>query len=206
MKIFSKVIKYLLIFSVFAVIAKQHWRIWFFNNDKHFDTIIATDAAKAEYALGDDAVFLTNPVHDTVSSHDGAGDGYFAGCGVVYIPAKTGLQVTVRMNDSTMEKLGLDEVPYFFLKKYTNFRYDDPDPEVQIIECARHEDDHRMMYSYRRLVFEGVEIGKENDILICLSDDGTSAGGVSELVIHFREQEFETYDLSKADRKALEEN
>ena len=59
------------------------------------------------------------------------------------------------------------------------------------------------MYTYRRLVFEDVEIGEANDLLVCISSDGTSAGGVSELVVHFREQQLEPYSLSRADKKAL---
>ena len=203
MKVFAKVIKIVLIVSVFLVIGFLLWRIWFFDNDRRLDTMIPTDAARAEYARGGDAVFLTNPVHDKISSSNGAGDGYFAAYGFVYIPDKKEVQVTVRMNDSTMEKLGLDGVPYFFLKIYTNFNYGDDESGAKICECARYEDDHNMMYTYRRLVFEDVEIGEANDLLVCLSADGTSAGGVSELVVHFREQPLEEYTLTDADKRAL---
>ena len=202
MKLAAKIIKYVLIVILVCVIAFLLWRIWYFNHDTHLDAMIPTDAAKAEYALGGDAVFLTNPVHDKVSSSDGAGDGYFAAYGFVYIPAKREVQVTVRMNDSTLEKLGLDGELPFFLKIYTNFSYDDPDPDVKIRECVRYEEDHRLMYTYRRLVFEDVEIGPENDLLVCLPTDAKS--GASELVVHFREQELEAYSLTGADKKALE--
>lgn len=204
MKIFARILRYVLSAAVFAVIAFLVWRIWFLNHDSTLDTLIPTDAVRAEYARGDEARFLTNPVHDRMSSGKDGADGYFSGYGFVYLPDKKEVQITVRMNDSTLEKLGLDEVPYFFLKIYDNFSYDDENPNVQLRECARSEDDHKLMYSYRRLVFENVEIGEANDLLVCLSTDGTSAGGVSELVIHFREQQLETYKLSRADKKALE--
>lgn len=204
MKIFAKILRFVLSAAVFAVIAFLLWRIWFLNHDSTLDTIIPTDAVRAEYARGDDAVFLTNPVHDRMSSGKDGADGYFSGYGFVYLPEKKEVQVTIRMNDSTLDKLSLDSVPYFFLKIYDNFSYDDENPTVQIRECARSEEDHRFMYSYRRLVFENVEIGETNDLLVCLSTDGTSAGGASELVIHFREQQLEPYKLSRADKKALE--
>lgn len=203
MKIFAKILRYVLTFAVFAVIAFLLWRIWFLNHDATLDTVIPTEAARAEYSLGDSAVFLTNPVHDKMSSGKEGADGYFTGYGVVYIPEKKELQVTVRMNDSTSERLGLSE-PYFFLKIYEDFSYDDEDPSVQIRECVQSQEDHKLMYTYRRLVFENVEIGEKNDLLVCLSTDGTTSGGVSELVVHFREQELEPYKLSRADKKALE--
>lgn len=204
MKIFAKILRYVLSAAVFAVIAFLLWRIWFVNHDSTLDTIIPTDAVCAEYSRGDEAVFLYNPVHDRLSSGKEGADGYFSGYGFVYLPEKEEIQVTIRMNDSTLEKLSLDEVPYFFLKIYDNFSYDDENPNVQIRECTRVEEYHKLMYSYRRLVFEDVEIGETNDLLVCLSTDGTSAGGVSELVIHFREQELEPYKLSRADKKAIE--
>ena len=200
MKVVAKVIRYILIAAVFAVIAFLLFRIWIFNHYWRLEEITPTASAIAEYGRGEDANILTNPVHDKLSSSGGVGDGYFAANDFVYFPEEKEIQVTIRMNDSTFEKLGMTETPEFFVKILTNFDYEDEDPQIETRPCVRYEDDHFWMYSYRRLVFEDVEIGPDNDVLVCISlEDGDS-----ELVVHFREQEMEKYDFSRADRKAIE--
>ena len=200
MKIVGKVIKYVLIAALAAVIGFLLWRIWYFNHDSRLDTVIPTDAALAEYAKGDAANVLENPVHDKLSSTGGTGDGYFSGYGFVYFPDEKEVQVTIRMNKSTLDALGVEEMPELFLKIYNNFSYEDEDPDVTLRYCERKEDDSFLMYRYRRLVFGDVEIGPDNDLLVCMSTDG----GDSELVVHFREQELEKYEFTRADKKALE--
>ena len=201
MKIVAKIVRYVLIAAVFAVIVFLIGRIWMFNHYWRLEEVIPTEAALAEYEKGDAANVLTNPVHDDLSSTGGTGDGNFAANDVVYFPEQKELQVTVRMNDSSFEKLGVSGMPEFFLKIYTNYQYDDETHDIQTRECARYEDDHFWMYSYRRLVFEDVEIGADNDVLVCISGEG----GDSELVVHFREQEFERYEFSKADVKRFDQ-
>lgn len=200
MKIVAKIIRYVLIAAVFAVIAFLLFRIWIFNHYWRLEELVPTEAALAEFDRGDDANVLTNPVHDKLSSSAGVGDGNFAGNSLVYFPDEKELQVTIRMNDSTFEKLGTEEMPDFFLKILTNYSYEDEDPAVDTRHCVRYEDDHFWMYSYRRLVFEDVEIGAQNDLLVCIA----SEDGDSELVVHFREQEMEKYEFTRADKKALE--
>lgn len=202
MKTVAKIIRYVLIAAVFAVIAFLLVRIWVFNHYWKLGQVTPTEAAICEYEKGEDANVLTNPVHDKLSSTNGTGDGYFAGNALVYFPEEKELQVTIRMNDSTFEKLGTEEMPDFFLKIYENFSYDDEDPVVRTRECAKYEDDHFWMYSYRRLVFEDVEIGEDNDVLVCIAGED----GDSELVVHFREQELEQYNFSRKDKKALAAN
>lgn len=200
MKIVARILRYVLIAAVFAVIAFLLVRIWIFNHYWRLDDVTPTAAAIAEYVRGDSANVLTNPVHDKLSSTGGKGDGYFAGSALVYFPEEKELQVTVRMNDSTFEKLGVEEMPELFLKIYENFSYEEEDPVVQTRECASYKDDHFWMYSYRRLVFEDVEIGPDNDILVCIARED----GDSELVVHFREQELEKYEFSRSDKKVIE--
>ena len=200
MKIVAKIIRYILIAAVFAVIAFLLFRIWIFNHYWKLEEVTPTAAAISEYEKGDGARVLTNPVHDTLSSTGGTGDGYFSADDFVYFPDEKEIQVTIRMNDSTFEKLGTEDMPDFFVKIYTNYEYDDEEPDVVTRECSRYDDDHFWMYSYRRLVFEDVEIGPDNDILVCIAGED----GDSELVVHFREQELEEYSFSRADRKVLE--
>ena len=200
MKIVARIIRYVLIAAVFAVIGFLLFRIWVFNHYWRLDDVIPTEAALAEYAKGDGANILTNPVHDKLSSTGNTGDGYYSANAMVYFPEEKELQVTIRMNDSTYERLGLDEMPVFFLKIFTNYQYEDEVHDVETRPCVRYEDDHFWMYSYRRLVFEDVEIRPDNDILVCIALEK----GDSELAVHFREQELEKYEFSRADKKALE--
>ena len=199
-KIVARIIRYILIAAVFAAIGFLLFRIWVFNHYWELEDVTPTAAAIAEYEKGDAANVLTNPVHDKLSSSGGVGDGNFAGSSFVYFPDEKEIQVTIRMNDSIFEKLGIDGMPEFFLKIFTNYDYDSEENDVETRQCVRYEDDHFWMYSYRRLVFEDVEIGENNDVLVCIAGEE----GDSELVIHFREQELEKYDFSRADKKAIE--
>ena len=54
---------------------------------------------------------------------------------------------------------------------------------------------------YREQGFD-VEIGEDNDVLVCIAGED----GDSELVVHFREQELEQYNFSRKDKKALAAN
>ena len=200
MKIVARIIRYILIAAVFFAIGFLLFRIWVFNHYWKLEEVTPTASAIAEYDKGDGANILTNPVHDKLSSTDGTGDGYFSANAMIYFPETKELQVTIRMNDSTFEKLGISEMPDFFLKIYKNFKYDDADHDTQTRPCVRYEDDHFWMYSYRRLVFEDVEIGPDNDVLVCIAGEKSD----SELAVHFREQELEKYEYSRADRKAIE--
>lgn len=200
MKIVARIIRYVLIAAVFAVIGFLIFRIWVFNHYWKLEDVTPTEAALAEYEKGDAANILTNPVHDKLSSTDGTGDGYFSAGAMIYFPEQKELQVTIRMNDSTFEKLGIEKMPDFFLKILTNYQYNDEVHDVKTRPCARYEDDHFWMYSYRRLVFEDVEIGPNNDVLVCIAGEKND----SELAVHFREQELEKYEYSRADKKALE--
>ena len=105
------------------------------------------------------------------------------------------MQVTARVNDSTLDRLGLEELPHFFLRNYAT---------GETWDCVFSEDEHSLMYGYRRMVFEGINITEDSDILLCMSSDGSDVPE-SELVIHFREQKLKAYKLSGAEKKSLRE-
>lgn len=200
MKIVGKILKYLLYGLVIFVFGLIFWRIWTINDESVLSCVTPTENALSAYAEKGADAFLSHEVHDRISgTAEGAADGYFSGYAFVYIPDKKEVQVTLRVNDSTAGRLGLSELPYFYLNIYEN-----AEDVRNVREPIYTEDQHRLMYNYRRLVFEDVEIGEKNDLLICVSDTGDSSGDVSELVIHFQEQELEPYELTKNDVKSLE--
>lgn len=200
MKIAGKIIKYILLSAACAVVAFLLWRIFLINSDSVLGDITPTENAKAAYASSGDEAFKTHFLPDRISGNAEEADGYFSAYSFVYMPETKEVQVTLRINDSTSERLGLGgELPYFFLKFNEN-----GEDTGEICEYAYFEDEHELMYSYRRMVFENVEITPETNLIVCLSTTGDSTASISELVIHFQEQELEEYDLSKKEKKSLE--
>lgn len=199
MKLAGKIIKYVLFGAACAVVAFLLWRIFLINSDSVLGDVTPTENAKIAYAASGEDAFKTHFLPDRISGNSEEADGYFSAYSFVYIPEAKEVQITLRINDSTSERLGLGgELPYFFLKFNEN-----GEDTGEIRECASFEEDHELMYSYRRLVFENVEITPEMNLIVCLSTTGDSAASISELVIHFQEQTFEEYDLSGKEKKSL---
>lgn len=200
MKTAGKIIKIILWVAVFAVIGFLLWRIFLINSNHVLGDITPTENARAAYAELGESAFFTNDLPDRISGNSDGADGYFSAYSFVYIPEKKEVQITLRVNDSTSEKLDLGgAMPYFYLKFNEN-----GEDTGDIRECASFEDVHELMYTYRRLVFENVEITDTTNLIVCLSDTGNTAVSTSELVIHFQEQTMEQYKLSGKEKKSLE--
>lgn len=199
MKLAGKIIKYVLIGAACAVVAFLIWRILLINSDYVLGNVTPTENAKAAYALSGEDAFKSHYLPDRISGNDTEADGFFSAHTFVYIPEKKEVQITLRINDSTSERLGLGkELPYFFLKFNEN-----GEDTGEVREYSSIEEEHELMYSYIRLVFEDVEITPETNLIVCLSTTGDSTASISELVIHFQEQVFEEYDLSRKEKKSL---
>lgn len=195
MKLFGKIIKAVLTVLVFAVIGAFIFRIIIANAEYVLDEITPTENAMNAYEkLGEDA-FMTNRIDDTISGKEDGADGYYSAFSFIYIPEYSEVQVTARVNDSTLDRLGLEKLPHFFLRNYAT---------GETWDCVFSEDEHSLMYGYRRMVFEGINITEDSDILLCMSSDGSDVPE-SELVIHFREQKLKAYKLSGAEKKSLRE-
>lgn len=200
MKLTAKILKTVLWVAVFLVIAFLLWRIFLINSDHYLGDVTPTDNARAAYAeLGKDA-FFTNSLPDRISGNDDGADGYFSAYSFVYVPDKKEAQITLRINDSTSEKLSLPEgeLPYFYLK------FNENGTDTGDIRHSVHtETEHHLMYSYVRLVFDRVEITDVTNLIICLSESGDASLCTSELVIHFQEQKLEPLRLSSGEKKSL---
>lgn len=200
MKTLGKVIKIILTVMVFAVIGFLIFRIFLMNSEGVLGDVTPTANAVAAFGSGAENAFLTNEIHDQISSNEEGGDGFFSAYAFLYLPEQKEVQVTVRMNDSTPTNAGLGDIPpYFFLKFNEN-----GEDTGEVRDPAYTEEEHRLMYTYRRLVFTDVEITDITNLILCLSDTGDSSGSVSEFVIHFQEQPLENYKLSGDDREILE--
>ena len=105
MKLFGKIIKAVLTVLVFAVIGAFIFRIIIANAEYVLDEITPTENAMNAYEkLGEDA-FMTNRIDDTISGKEDGADGYYSAFSFIYIPE---VQVTARVNDSTLDRLGLE--------------------------------------------------------------------------------------------------
>ncbi len=168
MKLFGKIIKAVLTVLVFAVIGAFIFRIIIANAEYVLDEITPTENAMNAYEkLGEDA-FMTNRIDDTISGKEDGADGYYSAFSFVYIPEYGEVQVTARVNDSTLDRLGLEKLPHFFLRNYAT---------GETWDCVFSEDEHSLMYGYRRMVFEGINITEDSDILLCMSSDGFGCSG-----------------------------
>lgn len=135
-----------------------------------------------------------------VLSHKVEGDlaveGLFAAYSLYYLPESSEVQITVRYNKSAYKYAEVDE------SKPLDFRlYNSDTKKYYDGECL--EEKKRLMYTFKKYTFKDVEFEPtENNLNVLMSVDG---GVYDEMIVHYKEQEFEEYKLSKSEKKELSE-
>lgn len=191
---FGKIMKTVMTVLLFTVIGALILRIFFADARYVLKNITPTENAVSAYASTEGGGFLTNSMDDSISGNSTGADGLFSAYAFVYLPESGEVQVTVRMNKSTLAKLETDAIPRFFLKNYAS---------EEVFDSVSFEDESDALYLYRRLVFENVKFSENEDLILCLAE-GPANTSLSELVLHFREQKFKEYKLSSKEIKLLE--
>lgn len=213
-------IKRIIKLFVVIVCALFIWRVMFAESEGVLGDFIPTGETAVIYGAGGEIEILTNEVVDEISA-----GGYFSAYGVYYTPETGQLQVTVRYNDSTVEKLG-----NFSFYAYTvdtsvdpvetsegtsaesgitasGGRYYEGYPVGDILSPVSEYTDKtkKLFYNYEKLVFENIHIDEHTNIIISLCAEGDPNSEKASIVAHFAEQPMKEYKLSRSEKKALSE-
>ena len=175
-RIFGKVVRLTLTFFVFAITALVLWRIFFSANiPDTLKPLAVNDRTRAAYEQYGDEMILQyqNQKSLTYGTHNA---GYFGVAEYVFIPQANQVQVVLRYNNSTLKNLAKDyslsEIPdksgeYFDITLLhvtdltPNNAEDNTDPAaIQSLRIAPTTvmRDTTSLYTYYRLVFDGVTI------------------------------------------------
>lgn len=152
-----------------------------------FSKPIATDPLRDAYADGESLTYTVD------ISAELANDGYFSAYGFYYNTESGEAQFAVRWNDSVYDYTDMEvghEFSFFLRNETTGEEF-----PAQCVDSGE-----KWMYSYRRLISEGVSVG-ENDQLsaVMVLRDGFE----SVQVIKYDEQPFEEYKLKSSLMKEL---
>lgn len=187
----GRIAKYVVITILFVLIGLFILRCCFAADHSTLSKIYPTDALRAVYARdGKETELLTHAVVREI-----AADGYMACYAFVYVPAANEVQVTVRYNDSVFD--------YNKLPEDTVFTYTLTDTDTELaVPGAVVQEEKRLMYNYRRLVFSGVTLTETNDLVIRML---AGEEQISVDTLHYADQNvvIEPYRLSGSERKSL---
>ncbi len=148
-----------------------------------------TDALRAAYSDGE-VDLITHEVVREISEN-----GYMSAYAYVYSPEAEEVQITVRYNDSVYE--------YNALPKDAEFSYTLTDSvSGTVYEPTVIQEDSFWMYNHRRLVFSGVKMSEESNLVVKMLYNGAE---ISFETIHYADQNVvnEPYKLSRSEKKAL---
>ncbi len=170
MKTVGKIIKYIFYTFIFAVCALVILRscIMFDYYPSQMKSILWTDSAKQIY-LADSKSFEAYS-QTLVFSYDNPDEGNFFASNQLIIPSAKQLQITVRYNDSTLERFAeksdmeIDDISFVYYLS-------DQDGNHYPLSLSA-SDRAFNLYNYARLVFEGVDISKATNLYLDIYIEG----------------------------------
>ena len=191
------------------------WRVIFAGSEVTLDEFIPTRATAESYSLNGDLKIMTNDVADEISE-----GGYFSAYCFFYSPETKEVQVTVRYNNSTLDKLG--DVDFYLYTVDVSGEPNDAaadsivDADGNVIKLHQGypmsdvlspldeytQTDEVLFYNYEKLVFEGVEVSEGTNVILRLCKAGETEE-LAVIVAHFAEQPLEVYELSGDEKDAL---
>lgn len=212
MKWIKRIIKWLVALACIALL----WRVFFAGSEITLDEFIPTKATAAAYSENGSLKIITNEVVEEISE-----GGYFSAYGFFYSPETKELQVTVRYNNSTLDRL--KDIDFFLYTVDTSGEPFDAekesvvDAEGNVIELYQGypksetiaplteytQTDEILFYNYEKLVFPGVEIDEHTNVIISLCSAGDMDAEKAVVTPHFAEQPMEEYELSDDEMAAL---
>lgn len=151
------------------------------NSDRStLDRLVVTDALTAVRANADDGRITVWRLHENASEI--SSDGYFCAYDFTYIPEAGEIQFTVRYNRSVYEYNGLAEDTV--LPFYISIGESGEKQPATVVESTS-----RLMYEYRRLVIDDVEL-TDDSCVYCWMELGN--GVYSDTAVKYAEQPFES--------------
>ena len=227
-RIMGTIIKALFSLFVFSVCALLIWRVFFSTKepDSIKDLYVNEALAAAYEAQGGDLEMKYQNQLSMTYTEDNAG--YFGISQYVIIPEANQIQIVLRYNDKTLKHLkedfDLPEIPEkgeelldLTLRQIIDLTPDNAEDNEDLskLSITRHKPskiitDTTALYTYHRIVFDGVEIN-ENDVSSIMldiyfkdaADYAEKAYGA--LLIYDNTAPWFEYKLTAADKKALKD-
>lgn len=152
-KIIKKTILYSLRILALAVFVILIWRVFSGNEPKSMQNFLWNEDSVSEYT-NDPANFQAYYYKhkDNLSA-----DGKFSASYVYFVPSSGQFQITLRYNDSTIEKL-MNDYELSSAPKGEAFVFTLKDHLGNVYTEYEYVSDRKNMYNYRRLVFKGVDM------------------------------------------------
>lgn len=156
------------------------------NSDRStLDDLVKTDALSTVLSTDTEGRMAVRVLHENASEL--SSDGYFCAYGLMYIPEAEEVQLTVRYNRSVYEYNGIPEnMPLSF--------YLSVGASGEKLPLTVGASDERLMYEYRRLVLDGIELS-DDTVLYCWME--LTPGVYSNTAVKYAEQPFETTRVRK---------
>ncbi len=229
----NKILKYIIIVFIFAVIGALVFRVIMSSDKSVFDHFEITDASKQAYNEAGDLTVYTMEFKNRT-----ADNGYFCAYSLYYVKETGELQVTVRYNKSAVGYVGAESTAdlEFFLMTRQGENLSESGPASSAEESGSRalnkkysgtyykpykvETDSRYgLYEFRKLYFENVTLTgdacENEDVVVVMVPTGTplpteeNATSIYSAFydrqnMHYTAQPFDTYKLSRKNIKALE--
>ena len=190
MKTAGRIAKWTVIFILYFLIAIVIFRCCIAADRSTLSDVTPTEALRAAYRADSALEMQTHEIVAEIAS-----DGYMACYALVYIPSIHELQISVRYNNSVYT--------YNDLPAGLEFTYTLTDSESGETRAALVVDRaEKLMYNYRRLIFESVTITDTNDLVLTMWAEDEA---ISTDTVHYADQNIvmEPYKLSRAEKKLL---
>lgn len=193
----GKIFKWFCAAIAIAVIGTLGFRLYTLNNYPAFATgVVATETLKAAYADGEIEALTWEPR----AYLDENGDFFIHQ--PIYFPEENVLTVTVRYNDSLLERMkhdGTGEDLSLDVSLYAD--------GTERVHAADYVYGYAYgIYSYRRYVFEGVDLTNYTNLYLDIyhGEPDYTVSPYSSLEVYDTTAEIENYKLTGADKKALQ--
>ena len=228
LRIMGIIVKTLFSLFVFSVCALIIWRVFYSTKEPDgVKTLYVNESLAAAYEEhGDDLVLKYQNQLSLTYSESNAG--YFGISHYVIIPEANQIQIVLRYNNQTLthlkEDFDLSEKPLkgeelldLTLRQIVDLTPENADDngDLSTLSITRHSPskvitDTTSLYTYHRIVFDGVEINEEDVSSIVLDiyykdavDYAESAYGA--ILIYDNEADWFSYKLTSSDKEALED-
>ena len=196
MEKFGKVIKYTCLVVLVILFAAVITRIVIMTDKSKLSKVTPNPALAVAYNDNENINFVYHNVYDEISKQ-----GFFAAYGLIYVKDVGQMQFTIRYNDSIYS--------YNDFEKDSEFRYYLYNSKTgELKKPSVIEADEKLMYNYRRFVFDGVSAGEGEDYYIYIyygseKENPTIEESFDNLPIHYSSQEWKDYKLSNAEKESL---
>lgn len=204
----TKWIKRIIKIIVIVLCLLMVWRVLILEDDRIFSDLVPTSDTAVLYKADGSLAVMTNDI-----VHEMSVGGYFSAYGFYYIPEAKELQITVRYNNNSVDALG--DICFFAYTVDTSgepvtgdtaaVRLHEGYPIGEILEPEVYGREEKLLYGYEKLIFRGVTIDENTNVIISLCTDNNSDNEKAVIAAHFAEQPMEEYKLSKSEKKAFTE-